>query len=155
MPYCYIFLMFIYFSERERQSRPGEGQRERETHTESEAGSGLQAVSTEPDMGTRAHESWDHDPIRSQTLTNWATQAPLLFKSNYIVAVMLAQELDVIAFNLSTTTWHANKEADLQRNYMIFPRLHNASRMERSLVVQSSWRESSTFRRLPLFLRSL
>ena len=48
-----FFLMFIF--ERQSVSRGGE---EREGDTESEAGSGLQAVSTEPDAGLelKSHE---------------------------------------------------------------------------------------------------
>ena len=42
--------MFIYSWERDRQSM-SRGRAEREGHTESEAGSGLRAVSTEPDSG--------------------------------------------------------------------------------------------------------
>ena len=42
--------MFIYFWDRERQSMSGE-RAEREGDAESEAGSGLRAVSPEPDAG--------------------------------------------------------------------------------------------------------
>ena len=42
--------MFIYFWERQRQNVSGLGA-EREGDTESEAGSGLWAVSTEPNVG--------------------------------------------------------------------------------------------------------
>ena len=46
--------MFIYYFERERERQSVSGGRaERGGDTESEAGSGLQAVSTEPDAGLR------------------------------------------------------------------------------------------------------
>ena len=48
-----FFLVFIYLRERERErahARAGEGA-ERERDAESEVGSGLRAVSTEPDVG--------------------------------------------------------------------------------------------------------
>ena len=55
---CFVLFFYVLFlrereRERERESKPGEGQRERERQgdPESEAGSGLQAVSTEPDEG--------------------------------------------------------------------------------------------------------
>ena len=45
-----IFNVYLFLTERDRQSASREGA-EREEDTESEAGSGLRAVSTEPDAG--------------------------------------------------------------------------------------------------------
>ena len=44
--------MFYFIFERKRQSMSGQGA-EREGDTESKAGSGLEAVSTEPDVGLK------------------------------------------------------------------------------------------------------
>ena len=67
--------MFIYFWERQRQSVRG-GVAEREGDTEPETGSRLWTVSTEPDVGLELTNR-DHDLSWSQTLNDWATQAPL------------------------------------------------------------------------------
>ena len=51
LPFDFYFI-FCYLSfEQQRECKQGGGQREREGDTESEAGSGLRAVSTEPDAG--------------------------------------------------------------------------------------------------------
>ena len=67
--------MFIYFWDRDKQSMSGR-EAEREGDTEPE-GSGLSAVSTEPDAGLEPtnHEIMTWAEVRR--LTNWATQAPL------------------------------------------------------------------------------
>ena len=67
--------MFIYFWERQRQS-VSTGGAEREGDTESEAGSGLWAVSAEPDTGL---EPTNHEIVtwaEVGCLTDWAAQAP-------------------------------------------------------------------------------
>ena len=51
----------------------GEGQREKDTETE--AGSGLQAVSTEPDVGLEPMNREIMTWTEVWCLTNWATQA--------------------------------------------------------------------------------
>ena len=69
--------MFIYFWDRERQSMNGGGA-EREGDTELEAGSGLRAVSPEPDAGL---ELTDREIVTWAEVgrsTDWATQAPLI-----------------------------------------------------------------------------
>ena len=65
--------MFIYFWERAR----AEGGAEREGDTESEAGSGLRAVSTEPDAGLKLMDREIMTWAEVGHLTDWATQAPL------------------------------------------------------------------------------
>ena len=67
--------MFIYFWDRERQSMNG-GRSEREGDTESETGSGLWAVSTEPnaelELTDREIMTW----AEVGRPTDWATEAP-------------------------------------------------------------------------------
>ena len=46
----FFFNVYLFFGDRERQSMNGGGA-EREGDTESEAGSGLRAISPEPDAG--------------------------------------------------------------------------------------------------------
>ena len=71
-----IFLMFNYFWERDRVwAREGQ----RDTHTESEAGSGLQAVSTEPDTGLEPTDCEIMTWAEVGSSTDWVTQAPLNF----------------------------------------------------------------------------
>ena len=73
--------MCIHFWEREsvRTCEPEWGRAEREGDTESEAGSGLHAVSTEPDVGLEpmGHEIMTWAEVGC--LTDWATQAPQWF----------------------------------------------------------------------------
>ena len=66
--------MFIYFWERKTDSVSGEGA-EREGNTESEAGSGLWAVSTEPDAALELMNCKIMTWAEVGHLTNWATQA--------------------------------------------------------------------------------
>ena len=70
--------MFIQFweTERERQSVSG-GEAEREGGTESKAGSGLRAISTEPDVGLEPTNREIMTWAEVGRLTDWATQAPL------------------------------------------------------------------------------
>ena len=69
--------MLLFLFERERMSGRGA---EREGDTESKAGSGLRAVSTEPNVGLelKSFEILTWAKTKSQMLnllTNWATQA--------------------------------------------------------------------------------
>lgn len=64
---------------------------------------------------------------------------------------MLTPELDLIPSNPSTTIWYANEEIDVQRNYMIFPRPHITSVIERALEFKYPWHKSTDFHRLHLF----
>ena len=68
-------LMFIYFWERDSASQGGA---EREGDTQSEAGSGLWAVSTEPDAELELVNYEIMTWAKVGRLTDWATQAPLL-----------------------------------------------------------------------------
>ena len=67
----YFNVLFIF----ERQSMSGEGA-ERERHTESEAGSGLWAVSTEPDGELEPMNCEIMTWAEVRLLTDWATWAP-------------------------------------------------------------------------------
>ena len=58
--YLFIFNVCLFLRQRERQSMSGGGV-VREGDTESAAGSGLWAVSTEPDGGAQTHKPWEHD----------------------------------------------------------------------------------------------
>ena len=51
--FSFIFLMFIFERDRQSSSR---GQTDREGDTDSDAGSGLRAVSTEPDAGLKLRD---------------------------------------------------------------------------------------------------
>ena len=77
--------MFIFEGEREKERESvckwawvGEGS-EREADTESKAGSGLWAVSTEPDMGLKPRNHGNMIWAEVRRLTDWATQAPPFF----------------------------------------------------------------------------
>ena len=65
--------LFIFERVRDR-ARAGEGQREGDP--ESETGSGLRAVSTEPDVGLETTDREIMTWAEVGPLTNWATQAP-------------------------------------------------------------------------------
>ena len=63
---------------RQRETEHEQGRvRERETHTESETGSGLWAVSTEPDSGLELTDREIMTWAEVGRLTDWATQVPL------------------------------------------------------------------------------
>ena len=67
--------VFIYFWDRERQNM-SRGGAEREGDTESKAGSGLRAVSTEPDAGLELTDCEIITWAEVWRSTDWATQAP-------------------------------------------------------------------------------
>ena len=71
-----FFLTFIYFWDRDR-AWTGEGQREGDT--ESETGSGLWAVSTEPDAGLKLTDREIMTWAEVGRLTDRATQVPLYY----------------------------------------------------------------------------
>ena len=77
--YAHFFQFFknVYFwkREREKDSVSGEGA-EIEGDTESEAGSGLWAVSTEPDVGLELMDCEIMTWAEVGHSTDWATQAP-------------------------------------------------------------------------------
>ena len=76
-PYFHLFTCKSQFNclcsfEREWVPAWG-GNRERKTENPKQAPHWQQRAR----CGAETHEQWDHDLSRSQTLTNWATQAPL------------------------------------------------------------------------------
>ena len=76
--FFFFFLLFTFETERDR-AWTGKGQREGDT--ESETGSRLWAVSTEPDAGLELTDREIMTWAEVSGLTDWATQAPLLWMS--------------------------------------------------------------------------
>ena len=70
--------MFVYFWERQQRQSVSRGGAQREGDTESKAGSGLWAVSTEPDAELEPVNREIITSAEVRCLTDWATQEPLV-----------------------------------------------------------------------------
>ena len=78
--------MFIYFWEREREHTSRVGT-EKEGDTEPEAGSGLQAVSTELDVGLEPMSCEIMTWAEIGHLTDWATQVSIDLSDIFIIII--------------------------------------------------------------------